>query len=93
MITSNFHPREIWPKPEDHLPILDRVQIVHLEKLHVFDDTPNKRKASKELPTKPKLARQDALDAFTIQKIMMVEEDHCLICSMSPCTCIEILDV
>lgn len=65
IITSNYHPKEIWPEPADYEPILDRIELIHLDKLRQFDDTPSKRKASKELnQPRPKLVRQDALADF-----------------------------
>lgn len=82
VITSNYHPREIWPKPEDHLPIMDRMQIIHLEGLHKSDDSVNKRKASKELPTRPKLVRRDALLPFIVPDDLI-----CADCNKSPCNC------
>lgn len=65
IITSNYHPSEIWPKEADHKPILDRVEVIHMEKLKNWDDTSSKRKASQEMaPPRPKLVRQDACADF-----------------------------
>lgn len=83
VITSNYHPSEIWPKPSDHDPILDRVEVIHLSELKKWDDTTNKRKASKDAATeRPKLARQDAIADFAgtaeqrARFINVVDEDN-----------------
>lgn len=35
VVTSNYHPKDLWPDPAVHLPIMRRFQIVHLE--HPWD--------------------------------------------------------
>lgn len=90
VITSNFHPKEIWPKESDHLPIMDRCEIIHMDKLKKFDDS-KKRKASSEAK-RPSLPRQDALSQmpWANPEIIISSESEfsgCLACQMEDCIC------
>lgn len=93
IITSNYHPMDVWPRPEDHLPILDRVEVIRLEKLKEWDDTPSKRKASTEIaPQRPKLARQDALDPFVVNDAVKPVRQESLDISRADISNYEVLD-
>jgi len=75
IFTSNYHPSEIWPKTQDYEAIMDRCQVIHLEKMEARDNSVPKKK-------KPTLKRDTAkaITHFDRQSI-------CLKCYMSPCMC------
>lgn len=72
VVTSNYHPTELWPDSSVHEPILRRFKVRHIEKLEIRDITPvTSRKTVKAkrhngltdknfTPKKPALMRQDA---------------------------------
>lgn len=103
VITSNYHPRDVWPREADHAPILDRVEVIHMEKLRAVDDTPSskKRKADAEVK-RPKYVRQDAMAPYIPESMPQILEPHyqheiniidsddgsaCLKCECAPCIC------
>jgi len=68
IVTSNYHPKEIWPDENVHQPILDRFKLVFKEKLNEFDVSPvipaRRKKVKvdkvKKKMDKPPLYRQNA---------------------------------
>jgi len=79
VITSNYHPDQLWKDPGVLNPILRRFAIVKLDTIKEFDDSPpprpRKTKASKhhseERPSKkkkPALYRQDATGSIVLNK-------------------------
>lgn len=40
IVTSNYHPKDLWPDESVHEPILRRFKIIHLEKLMDYDTRP-----------------------------------------------------
>lgn len=84
IFTSNYHPSEIWPKKQDYEAILDRVQLIHLEKMEARDNSAPRKK--------PALRRQKPNGLLTF-----VPDDattnYCLKCYMSPCMCDTLQDM
>lgn len=63
VLTSNFHPNQIWKLPEDINSILRRFRVVHMEQMEQFDATTSMKKrkvVEEDTPEKPPLFRQNA---------------------------------
>lgn len=85
VITSNYHPEELWKDPSVLNPILRRFEVQKLEQLKPVDDRPpprpKKTKASKhhseERPTKkkPRLYRQDANGSIVVNNNPIVQRE------------------
>lgn len=71
IVTSNYHPQELWPDPNIHEPLLRRFRLRHFETLKARDDTvPTKKtkrnfmqvthEEAKTCPIRPPLYRMNA---------------------------------
>lgn len=65
IVTSNYHPKDLWPDENVYLPLLERFKLIYKQKLEAFDTSVSKlrtqvtKKRKIAPPTKP-LFRQNA---------------------------------
>jgi len=106
VITSQYHPRDIWEDAKTVQAICDRFNIIHLEEMEVVDNTtPPKKK-----PTLKRAVAQEWNNPPYVQVPIMGphlnplhgtneiirrfdNDNYCLNCHIAPCICQEMLDL
>lgn len=75
IITSQYTPAEIWDDQKTVDAIMDRFNLIVLERLENFDNTP------------PRLPKKKPALARTKAKVFNAVKEYCVKCYLTPCMC------